>query len=208
MTDPALERPRLRAADVQPYLIVLGMAAAMWVLEIIDLLPGVGLDRYGVRPRQTAGIPGIVAAPFLHEGFGHLIGNTVPFLVLGMLVAASGTRVLLEVTGIVALSAGLGVWLVAPDHTVHIGASGLVFGYLSFLIVRGFFARKLGQIVLGVVVLFFYGGIFWGLLPHPGISWQGHAFGAIGGVVAAWMLRDHQTEADEPVVDPYATPGQ
>jgi membrane associated rhomboid family serine protease len=189
MTTPAAgpERPKLRD-ELQPYLVVVAMAAVMWVVEIIDLLPGTDLDRWGIQPRALRGLTGIVAAPFLHDGLGHLIGNTVPFLVLGCIIASSGTRRFVQVTVIVGVFAGLGTWIFGPANTVHIGASGLVFGYLTYLVTRGFFERHIGQILVGLVVLFFYGSILWGLLPRPGISFTGHLFGAVGGVVAAWFI--------------------
>lgn len=190
MTDPvaAPERPRFELRELTPYLVVFGMAAVMWLVEIIDLLPHTSFDRWGIRPRQLSGLTGIVASPFLHDGFGHLIGNTIPFLVLGCIIAASGTQRFIQVTVIVAAIAGVGTWLVSPSHTVHIGASGLVFGYLTYLVARGFFERHIGQIVVGLIVLFFYGSILWGVLPRPGVSWQGHVFGAVGGLVAAWVI--------------------
>jgi len=205
MTEPvaAPERPRLELGDITPYLVVFGMAAVMWLVEIIDLLPHTDLDRWGIRPRQLSGLTGIVTAPFLHDGFGHLIGNTIPFLVLGCIIASSGTQRFIQVTVIVAAVAGLGTWIVGPAHTVHIGASGLVFGYLSYLATRGFFEHHIGQIVIGLIVLFFYGSILWGLFPRPGISWQGHVFGATGGVVAAWVI--HRRRAAGPTAPPAAT---
>ncbi|MFN8016849.1 MAG: rhomboid family intramembrane serine protease [Acidimicrobiales bacterium] len=205
VAEAQVERPRLTAQEVRPYLAVLGMVAAMWLLEVIDLVPGVDLDRWGIRPRTAGGLIGIPLAPFLHAGFGHLIGNTIPFLVLGLIIAASGLQRFVQVTVIVGVFAGVGVWLTAPAGTVHIGASGLVFGYLTYLIARGFFARRLGQILFAFVILFFYGGLFWGLLPHPGISWQGHVFGAIGGVVAAWVIHaDRGRASDGPAAVPPA----
>jgi len=167
---------------------VFAVAAVMWMVEIIDLLPSTSFDRWGIRPRQFEGLFGIVTAPFLHAGFGHLISNTIPFLVLGCIIAAAGVQRFVQVTVIVGVIAALGTWLIGPSGTVHIGASGIVFGYLTYLLTRGVFERKLGHIAIGLLVLFFYGGILWGLLPRPGISWQGHLFGAIGGVVAARVV--------------------
>lgn len=199
MTSPAAapERPAL-ARELRPYLVVVGMAAVMWIVEIIDLLPGTNLDQWGIQPRTLRGLTGVVAAPFLHDGLGHLIGNTIPFLVLGCIIASSGTQRFVQVTVIVGLFAGLGTWLFGQAHSVHIGASGLVFGYLTYLVTRGFFERHIGQMLLGLVVFFFYGSLLWGLLPRPGISWQGHAFGAIGGVVAAWVIHRRHDEPPEP----------
>lgn len=198
MSEPAVDQVKPKASEaLAPFLVVFAMAAVMWLVELIDLLPHTSFDRWGIRPRQLGGLTGIVLAPFLHDGFGHLIGNTIPFLVLGCIIAASGIQRFVQVTVIVGVIAGLGTWLIGPAHTVHIGASGLVFGYLTYLITRGVFQRHIGQIILGLIVVFFYGSILWGLLPRPGVSWQGHVFGAIGGVVAAWVIHGRRGPVDD-----------
>ena len=199
VTDEVVDRPELDTARaLRPFLVVASVVAVMWAVELVDLLPNTDFDRWGIRPRRLTGLTGVVFAPFLHAGFGHLIGNTIPFLVLGCIIAASGIQRFVQVTVIVGLVSGLGTWLMSPSHTVHIGASGLVFGYLTYLVTRGVFQRHLGQIVLGLIVLFFYGGILWGLFPRPGISWQGHVFGAIGGVLAAWIIHGRGAERPDP----------
>ncbi|MEA2450266.1 MAG: hypothetical protein QOG63_2198 [Thermoleophilaceae bacterium] len=173
----------------QGILLVIGMAALMWVSEIVDQVTSLNLDQYGIEPRQVDGLVGIVAAPFLHAGFGHLIGNTVPFLLLGIAIAFSGLARVLESTLIIALVGGLGVWLLAGSHTNHIGASGIVFGYAGYLVTRFFFSRNVIHLALGVLVIVIYGSTFlFGLVPTDGISWQGHLFGGLGGVLAAWLL--------------------
>jgi membrane associated rhomboid family serine protease len=189
-----VERPRI--ADLAPGLVVIVvMVAAMWALEIVDLVPGTPLDRWGVRPRSVRGLFGIAFAPFLHVSFGHLIANTIPFVVLGAAIALGGIRQILEVTVIVLVVSGLGIWLFGSANTVHLGASGLVFGYLTYLVTRGVIARNLWWILGGLVVLAFYGGLLWGLVPTPRVSWLGHVFGAIGGIVAAWVLHgEHDSE--------------
>lgn len=166
-----------------------GFVGVLWLSEIIDTVLNNRLDREGIRPGSTDGLSGILFAPLLHGGFGHLIANTVPLLVLGFLVLLSGLRQWVAVTAAVWLIGGIGTWLFGGAGTVHIGASGLVFGWLAYLIVRGFFNRQPAQILVGVAVFLVYGGALWGVLPgQPGISWQGHLFGAVGGVVVAWML--------------------
>lgn len=177
----------LRSPAARPYLLVVGLVAVMWLVELIDLLPGTELDRAGIEPRTFDGLWGIVFAPFLHADLAHLLGNTVPFLVLGLIIAASGTQRLVQVVVITAVVAAIGTWLTGPTNTVHIGASGLVFGFLGYLVARGIFARRLGMLAVGALVMLFYGGLLWGLLPKPGISWQGHLFGLLGGVLAAWV---------------------
>jgi membrane associated rhomboid family serine protease len=166
-----------------------GFVGVLWLSEIVDTILGNRLDSEGIRPGSTDGLSGILFAPLLHGGFGHLIGNTVPLLVLGFLVLLSGVRQWAVVTAAVWLIGGFGTWLFGGEGTVHIGASGLVFGWLAYLVVRGFFTRQPWQILVGVAVFLVYGGALWGVLPgQPGISWQGHLFGAVGGVVVAWLM--------------------
>ena len=170
-------------------MLVLAMAALMWVEEAVDVVSGLGLDRYGIEPRNPDGLLGIVTAPFLHVGFAHLIANTIPFLFLGLLVALGGLVRVVLVTVIVALVGGLGTWLFAPAGSVHVGASGLVFGYAGYLLSRGFFSRRVRDFVLGAVIFVIWGGaLILSLVPTAGISWQGHLFGGLGGVVAGWLL--------------------
>lgn len=189
MSDTALERPRLDVAGwLRPFVVVASFVALMWAEEIVDLVPHTNFDQWGIRPRQLDGLVGIVAAPFLHAGFGHLLANTLPFLVLGAIIAASGVARYLQVSALVGLLSGVGTWLVGPAHSDHIGASGVVFGYLTYLAARGLFERRIGYLLVGAAVLFLYGGILWGVVPREGISWQGHVFGAVGGVVAARVL--------------------
>jgi membrane associated rhomboid family serine protease len=187
----ALDAPRSRIGSddrVRGLVLVGAMAALMWAVEIVDVVAG-DLDSGGIQPRDPDGLPGIAFAPFLHGGFGHLIGNTLPFLVLGGAIALGGLVRTASVVAIVALVGGLGTWLVGPADTNHIGASGLVFGFAAYLVARGVFSRRLVHLAVGLVVLAVYGTtLLFGLVPHPGISWQGHLFGAVGGVVAARAL--------------------
>ena len=128
------------------------MVILMWLVETIDIVAG-DLDGAGIHPRDVDGLPGIAASPFLHAGFGHLIGNTIPFLVLGAAIAVGGLVRTLAVVGIVAVVGGVGTWLTAPSNTVVIGASGLVFGFATYLVARGAYSRTPWHIVGGLVVL-------------------------------------------------------
>ncbi|MFT3854120.1 MAG: rhomboid family intramembrane serine protease [Ilumatobacteraceae bacterium] len=191
MATTEVERP---AGPAEAFMPMIVMVAAMWVLEVIDLPLDGRLDRFGIRPRQLDGLDGIVLAPFLHLGFGHLIANTIPFVVMGGVICLSGAKRFVQVTVMVGLISGAGVWLTGASNSLVVGASGLVFGYLTYLVVRGVFARNLLYLAGGAVVLVIYGGVLWGLLPRPGVSWQGHLFGAIGGVVAASALHGSTDE--------------
>lgn len=184
---PAAIRPRSIARVIRTHLFLLfGLLGAMWIIEILDTLPFLYLDRYGIRPRSTTGMAGILAAPFLHVGFGHLLLNSIPFVILGGTVLLSGVRVFWAVTGLVVIAGGLGVWLFAAKFSNHIGASGLIFGYLGFLLARGVFEKSFASILVAVAVLVAYGGLLIGVLPlQAGVSWQGHLFGLLAGIVAA-----------------------
>jgi membrane associated rhomboid family serine protease len=183
------EAPRTESPVVRGLIVVVALAAFMWVVEAIDQVAGGRLDRNGIEPRELDGLDGVVWAPFLHADFEHLIGNTIPFLVLGVAIALSGVARVILVTVIVAVVGGLGTWLIAPSNTVHIGASGIVFGFAGYLVARGVFSRSPMQLLLGLVVVVVWGAtLLQGLVPEEGISWQGHLFGAVGGVVAARVL--------------------
>jgi membrane associated rhomboid family serine protease len=162
------------------------LVAGMWLLEGVDQASGNALDDLGIRPRTDEGLVGIFVAPWLHGGWAHLLSNTVPFLVLGIVVLLEGWRSWARATLIVLLTSGAAVWLLAPTNSVTLGASGIVFGWLVYLLVRGFFTGSPGQIATGVVVFLFYGGMLLGVLPSDaGVSWQAHLGGALGGFLAA-----------------------
>jgi membrane associated rhomboid family serine protease len=187
--------PRSRLATATaPLAPVLAMVAVMWITEILDVPLDGDLDRYGIRPRQVDGLDGVVFAPFLHFGFRHLLANTVPFLILGGAIALGSKRRFAQVTILVGLISGLGTWLTGATRSLHLGASGLVFGYLLYLMTRGLFERKLTYLLGGVIVVAVYGAVLWGVLPTPGISWQGHLFGALGGVSAASSIHGRRPQ--------------
>ncbi len=163
----------------------------MWVLEAANSLDSNQLATSdGIYARNLDHIWAIFTAPFLHFSFQHLIANTVPFVFMGVIIALQGARKLLLVTLIIIVIGGLGTWLIAPSGTDTAGASGVVFGYATYLFARGFFNRSALELLTGLIV-----GVVWGgallssVVPHTGVSWQGHVCGAIGGVVAAYLLR-------------------
>lgn len=170
--------------------ILVGFVLIIWVIEIVDyLLLNSSLDALGIRPRTPAGLSGILFAPFLHRGFAHVAANTFPFLVLGWLVMLGSLQQFFLVTAMTMLMSGLGTWLIGPSNTVHVGASGLIFGYTGFLLFSGYFERSCRAITWAILVFLLYGGTVLGILPQDGnISWQVHLFGFIAGGIAAYLL--------------------
>ncbi|ANY23120.1 rhomboid family intramembrane serine protease [Gordonia terrae] len=197
-TPPVGQQPtrRTRPLWLRSAIITACIVAVLFVIEAIDVATSVDLDQNGIEPRQVDGLDGIVWAPFLHGDWQHLFANLMPGAVLCFLVLM--TQRFLIVTGITWVVSGVGVWLFAAPYSVTVGASGIVFGWLTFLIVRGLFNRDLWQILGGLVLFLVYGSILWGVLPSdPLVSWQAHLFGAIAGVFAAWALaaRDRRKPA-------------
>lgn len=188
-----IDRP---ATWIQAAVGTAAFVALLYLVEIIDSLDRHRLDAYGVRPRDAEGLLGIAVSPLLHQGWEHLGANTVPVLVLGFLTLVGGIARGLLVTAMIWVVSGAGVWLVSPTYTITIGASGLIFGWLVYLVVRGFVSRSAGEIILGLVLLLAYGGILLGALPgQPGISWQAHLFGAVGGALAAYWLSERRVSS-------------
>jgi membrane associated rhomboid family serine protease len=171
-------------------LILGGFILFIWLLELVDwIIFDHALDSYGVQPRTLTGLRGILFMPFLHADFGHVLANTVPFIILGWLVMMRSIREFVIITGVILLVSGLGVWFFGGSGTVHIGASALVFGFLGFLLLRAYFEWSLTSILIALVVGLMYSGLIWGVLPITyGVSWQGHLFGFIGGALAAYLL--------------------
>ena len=187
----ALARESRRAG----FELLIGLVAVMWILEIVNTLDSNGLDSDGIWPRNIGRLWGILTAPLLHASFAHLIGNTIPLVFMGAIVALRGAGRLAWVTLTVIVLGGLGTWLIGPSSPDTIGASGVVFGYATYLLARGFFNRSVLELMTGLIV-----GAVWGaalvssLVPHPGISWQGHLCGGIAGVIAAYALSRRREE--------------
>ena len=192
-TSTPVPRPRATASTrerrVQGIQLLVGIVAVMWVIEVFNTLDSNGLDTDGIYARNVGRLWGIVTAPFIHVSFAHLIGNTVPFLFMGLLIALRGAGRLAAVTLIVIVLGGLGTWLVSPSNVSTVGASGVVFGYAGYLLARGVFDRSVLEVLVGGVVGAVWGGaLITSVVPHAGVSWQGHVCGAIAGVIAAWLL--------------------
>lgn len=178
---------------------MIGAVLLLWILEIIDqfILFFINLDHMlGIRSWELTGLFGLVTAPLMHIGFQHLMSNSLPFMILGflILVGAGGLQRFIGATVASALGSGLFAWVLNAEPTFTVGASGIVFGWLTYLILRGVFARNWSNIIVSIGVLFIYGGVLWGVLPTtPGVSWQAHLGGAIAGGLAAWWM--HQKAA-------------
>lgn len=174
--------------SAQAAIVVAGFTALLYLIELIDTVLPANLDMFGIVPRSLGGLDGIAWAPLLHSGWGHLLANTLPVLIFGFLAMAGGLGQWIAVSVTIWLISGAGVWLTG-DGGVTVGASGLAFGWLAFLLVRGIFTRSALQLGVAVVLFLYWGGMLFGLLPgSPGISWQGHLFGAAAGVLAAWLV--------------------
>jgi membrane associated rhomboid family serine protease len=179
---------------IQGVVLLAAIVGVMWIVEIINVIDSYALDSDGIYPRNVERIWGIATAPFLHASWQHLIDNTIPFVFMGLIIAWKGARRLALVTAIVIVVGGLGTWLIAPSHSVTVGASGVVFGYATYLLTRGLFDRSALEILTGALVGAIWGGaLLASLVPHYGVSWQAHLCGGIAGVFAAWLLSEQRT---------------
>ena len=181
-------------------LFAVGLVAVMWIVEMVNILLDYRLSEFGIVPRSIDGLRGIPLMPFLHANFNHLAVNTLPVALLGALVAIQGKGGFLKVTAFIMLVGGFALWVVGREG-VHVGASGLIFGYVGYLIARAWYVRSLGAVLVAIVVIVLYGGALFGVLPTtPGVSWEGHLTGLLAGGLAARVSRPdrREGEADQP----------
>ncbi|CRK62188.1 Rhomboid family protein [Alloactinosynnema sp. L-07] len=201
-TQPARSQGRVVPANLpQAAIVVAGFAVLLYLIELLDVILPADLDQNGIVPRSLGGLDGILWAPLLHADWGHLIGNTIPLLVFAFLAMANGLAQWAAVTATIWVVSGVGVWLSGNSDTVTVGASGLCFGWLAFLLVRGIFNRSLLQLGVAALLFLYWGSMLFGVLPgDPHISWQGHLFGAVGGILAAWLaaVATKSTAAEKP----------
>jgi membrane associated rhomboid family serine protease len=183
--------PQKRRQAIEGLGLLVGITAFMWLIEGLNSLDGQRLDSWGgIHSRNIGDVWSIFTSWFLHANFSpHLVDNTIPFLFMGAFIALHGARRLAAVTAIVIVVGGLGTWLVSPSNVYTVGASGVVFGYATYLFARGLFDRNIAELLVGVVVGFVWGAaLLSSVVPHQGVSWQAHVCGAVGGVVAAYVL--------------------
>lgn len=184
--------------------VALFLIGVMWVVQGVNAAMGYRLSfHYGLRGRTVSSLPEIVTSPFLHFSYQHILANTVALLVLAPLAALSGLRAFIVATAAIVVVEGAGTWLLDGPNTVSAGASGLVYGYFGFILLRGVFMRSLWRIAVGLGVgVYYWAGMAIGLMPGRTfqgmtISWQGHLFGLAGGIAGAWLLREVRTGATE-----------
>ncbi|MEA5478575.1 rhomboid family intramembrane serine protease [Pseudanabaena galeata UHCC 0370] len=170
--------------------ILAASVATFWIIFILnEVIFGGRLNALGILPHRFIGLRGILFAPFLHGNFYHIAANTVPFVILGWMVMLRNTKDFYFVSFMSALVGGLGTWLIGRPNSVHIGASGVIFGYFGYLLFRGYFEKSFVAIAISIAIAIGYGGMIWGILPTRSyISWEGHLFGFIGGILAAKLL--------------------
>jgi membrane associated rhomboid family serine protease len=201
------ESPR-RQTQREGIALLAGIVLLMWIIEVINTADSNRLDTDGIKARSFGHLWGIFTAPFIHGSFQHLIDNTIPLVFMGLFIALLGAARLAKVTLIVIVIGGLGTWLISPSGTYTFGASGVVFGYATYLFARGFFDRSALELLIGLVV-----GVIWGgalvasLVPHTGVSWQGHLCGGIAGVIAASVLRRQRPSGGRAGVGPRPAAG-
>jgi len=197
MQSAAFDWSRLRKGAIVMAIVLAGL----WLIEGIDTISNHALDAFGIRPWNLVGLDGIVFAPLLHVSFAHLAANSVPLFVLGTALWASGLRQWIWATVTGWITSGIFAWLLTPIHYIVIGASGVIFGWITYLIVRGFLSRRWSHIILGLVVAFAYGSVLLGVFPmSTGVSWQGHLGGAVGGILAAWLLFRRERKRQRTVI--------
>jgi membrane associated rhomboid family serine protease len=175
------------------FFVMVGILALLWAIQIINFADSYHLtDNYGIQPRDLGSLPYILTSPFLHVSWTHIEGNSGPLFIFGFLAAYRGIGKFAAVTLITALTSGFAVWFFASAGSVTVGASGVIFGYFGYIMVRGLFDRHGLDVLIGAVMALCFAYQFSVLLPHQGIAWEGHIGGLIGGIACGWLLRDRR----------------
>ncbi|MET8852837.1 rhomboid family intramembrane serine protease [Amycolatopsis sp. NPDC004625] len=193
--EPARSEAEMMIAEAKKALFVMvGLLALLWLVQIVNAVDDYDIGRdLGIQPRDPASLPDVLTSPFMHYGWGHIEANSGPLFIFGFLAAYRGVKKWFGVSLLIIVASGLGVWFTAPSNTVTVGASGLLFGYFGYVIVRGLFDRHPIDIVLGLVMALCFAYQFTSLLPtDERVSWQGHLFGFVGGIIGGWIFRDRR----------------
>jgi len=174
------------------FIFALMIVAAMWAVFIVNAVVPIDFNQFGIIPRRVEGIKGILFAPFLHGGMAHIVSNTVPMLMLTTVLFFFYRNIALRVLLLSAIMGGILVWIFGRT-AFHIGASGVIFSLVGFLIASGIFRKRIKALLIAIAIFFFYGGIVWGILPtQPGVSWESHMFGFLSGIGLAYIFRDSE----------------
>jgi membrane associated rhomboid family serine protease len=182
----------------------IGFVVFLWIIHVIKVILGLNLVRLGVFPRSVDGLPGILTGPMIHGGWEHLFSNSISFLILGAIMFWFYPRIAFKSIVWMYLLSGIGIWIIGQPNSFHIGASGVVYGMVSFVFWSGIFRRNIKSVVLALIVLVLYAGFFEGIVPgKEGISWEGHLSGGIAGIIIAWLYRKaiEPDEIEVPVVE-------
>jgi len=178
-----------RKINLEKFLIPLVFPGILWIIHLLSMVLQVDINRMGILPRKPVGLLGIITSPLIHADYSHLISNTIPLIILGWIIFFFYPKVSYLLFALIYFFTGILVWIFARQ-VYHIGASGVVYGLVSFLFFSGIFRRDNKSIALALVITFLYGGLVWGMIPGwKGISWESHLFGAITGLIAAYLLR-------------------
>jgi membrane associated rhomboid family serine protease len=191
-------RPQPRAPGA--LIIIAAVTAALYVVQYFNAADDYRWDRFGLRPRSVDGLWGVLIQPVLHSSWSHLLANAFPFAAIGWVLLLSGVRVFVFVTACVVVIGDLATWLVAPSDEVIVGASGLIFGWIGYLLARAVFSRRFKWIIVAVLVLVFFGTLLGGLLPtrDSSVSWQSHVCCAVVGIATAWLLHPRRPASARP----------
>jgi membrane associated rhomboid family serine protease len=174
--------------------ITLFCVALLWAVYFLNMVLPFDLRAFGIRPRSISGLPGLLFSPFLHNSIRHLFSNSLALAPLLFFSLVYSRKLTLEAVILISLIGGAGTWLFGLSHTVHIGASGVIFGLIGYLLSIGFYRREIPALLVSVVVAGYYGyALFWLFVVMPGVSWTGHFFGFLAGVFAAKVTRDDGT---------------
>jgi membrane associated rhomboid family serine protease len=175
------------------FFVMAGVLAVLWIIQIANWADHYQLTYdYGIQPRDIGSLPNIFTAPFLHFSWAHIEGNSGPLFIFGFLAAYRGVRKFIGVTVLVVLTSGLTAWAAGQPGSVGAGASGVVFGYFGYIMVRGFFDRHVIDMLIGAIMALCFAYQFTVLVPQAGIGWQAHIGGLVGGVAAGWIFRERR----------------